>query len=314
MVRACVFLLLTPVLFCAEPKYEIQGAISPPVAATIALHSVKDPFRAEALAGDSGRFRMKNIPAGSYTVLVWAPGKGEAQRTIDVGPAQADSRNRVDLKLEFDESDFEFSDSARTANTVSLTQLRIPDKAINEYQKAQAEFSKGNFEAGIKRIERSVEIAPRYAAAWNDLGAIRYKMGEYEKAEECFRRSLDADRDLYTPLVNLGGVLINLGRFKEALTYNQRAVAVRPADALANAQLGQAYLQLGQPDNAMKYLEIAVKLDPGHFSNPQLFLAQIYARRGDRAHAVDELEGFLKVHPDYARANEVRAAIASLRR
>ncbi len=309
-----MFLLFAAISFCAEPKYEIRGKISPAAAAYINLHAVKDPFRAEGLADDSGRFRIKNIPLGSYTVSVQVPGRGEARRTVDIGPAQADSRNRINLDLNFKESDFEFKETVRSASTVSLTQLAIPGKAASEYQRAQAEFAKGNFDAGLKRMERAVEIAPRFATAWNDLGTIRYKRQEYAKAEECFRRALDADSASYMPLVNLGGVLINLGRIEEALGYNQRAVAARPSDALANSQLGQTYFRLGQLDNAVKYLEAAVKLDPGHFSSPQLFLAEIHAQRGEKSLAADELAAFLKLHPDHPRTDQLKSAIESLRK
>jgi tetratricopeptide (TPR) repeat protein len=312
--RAWAFLLFTAISFCAEPKYEVRGSISPAVAAYINLHAVKDPFRAEGLADDSGRFRIKNIPAGSYTVSVRVPGRGEARRTVDIGPAQADRRNRIALDLDFKESDFEFKETVKSASTVSLTQLAIPEKALNEYQRAQAEFSKGNFDAGLKRMERAVEIAPRFSTAWNDLGTVRYKRQEYAKAEECFRRALDADSGSFMPLVNLGGVLINLGRFEEALGYNQRAVAARPSDALASSQLGQTYFQLGQSEDAMKYLEAAVKLDPGHFSGPQLFLAEIHARRGERALAADDLASFLKLHPGHPRTDQLKAAMENLRK
>ncbi len=313
MPRAWAFLLFTAISLSAQPKYEIRGSISPPGAAVISLNSVKDPFRAGALVDVAGRFRIKRVPRGSYTVLVWAPGKGEALRTIDIGAAQADSRNIIDLNLELKDSDFEFKETT-SANTVFWTQLAIPDKAVNEYERAQAEFSKGNFDAGVNRMKKAVEIAPLYSEAWNDLGATLYKKQEYAKAEECFRRSLDADPGSFTPLVNLGGVLINLRRFGEALPFNQRAVATRPSNALANSQLGLAYFELGQLDNATKYLEIAVKLDPGHFSRPQLFLAEIHARRGEKAQAANELASFLELHPDYAEADDLKAVIENLRK
>jgi tetratricopeptide (TPR) repeat protein len=312
--RARALLLFTAISLCAQPKYEIRGSLSPPVAAVISLNSVKGPFRAGALVDASGRFRVRKIPGGSYTVLVWAKGRGEARRSIDVGPAQADSRDVIKLNLELKDSDFEFKETSKSANTISLTQLAIPDKAVSEYERGQTEFSKGNFDAGVKHMERAVEIAPLYSEAWNDLGATLYKKQEYARAEECFRRSLDADPASFTPLANLGGVLINLRKFEEALPFSQRAVAVRPFDALANSQLGLAYFELGQLDNAVKYLEIAVKLDPGHFSRPQLFLAEIHARRGEKALAANELAAFLKLHPDNPEADQIKAAIANLRK
>ena len=74
---------------------------------------------------------------------------------------------------------------------------------------------------------------------------------------------------MYEPLVNLGGVLINMRKFDEALELNVHAVLVRPGDALANSQLGMTYFEVGNFDTAIKYLERARKIDPAHFSHPQ---------------------------------------------
>ena len=80
-------------------------------------------------------------------------------------------------------------------------------------------------------------------------------------------------------------MVINLNNLDEAWKYNVYAVLVRPADALANAQLGMTYFGLGKWDLAEKHLVTARQIDPAHFSHPQLFLAEIHLRRGDR-HAV----------------------------
>ena len=100
---------------------------------------------------------------------------------------------------------------------------------------------------------------------------------------------------------------------EEALRFNLYAVLSRPNDALANAQLGMTYFAVGSLDLAEKYLVVARKLDPGHFSHPQLTLAEVYLRRKQYAQAAGELEDFLRRHPDWAGAAKMRDAIAGLR-
>jgi tetratricopeptide (TPR) repeat protein len=139
---------------------------------------------------------------------------------------------------------------------------------------------------------------------------MNYQTKQYARAAECFRESLAAEPELYEPLVNLGGVLLNLNQPEEALQHNRHAVLTRPNDALANSQLGMSYFQLGNLEPAEKYLQTAVKLDPAHFSHPQLLLAQIHLKRGERQAAVEDLEDFLKRHPDWPQAAELRARIA----
>jgi regulator of sirC expression with transglutaminase-like and TPR domain len=64
----------------------------------------------------------------------------------------------------------------------------------------------------------------------------------------------------------------------------------------------------------VKYLEIARRIDPAHFSHPQLVLAEIHLRRGENSAAADALEDFLRHHPDFPAADKIRENIAKLRK
>jgi tetratricopeptide (TPR) repeat protein len=166
----------------------------------------------------------------------------------------------------------------------------------------------------VSHLKRATEIAPQFVAAWNQLGTIAYQSRRYGEAEKNFRRALDADSQAFEPLVNLGGVLLNLSRPQEALGYNREAVARRPNDALANSQLGLTYFDLNDLAQSEKYLRTAVRLDPAHFSHPQLVLGDIYLRRGDRPAAIAQLREFLSLHPDSPQAGDIRKEIADLSR
>src|SRR5207247_5787043 len=58
-----------------------------------------------------------------------------------------------------------------------------------------------------------------------------------------------------------------------------QAVKLRPEDPEGQARLGLNYLQLGEFDKALQHLREVKRIDPGHFSFPQLSLAQIYTRQ-----------------------------------
>ncbi len=158
-----------------------------------------------------------------------------------------------------------------------------------------------------------MQLAPQFSGAWNYLGTIAYQGHDYPRAESCFRKALAADPKAFEPLVNLGGVLVNLQKLDEALSYNRHAVLARPGDALANSQLGMNYFYLGKLDLSQKYLTVAAKLDPSHFSHPQLLLAEIYYRRQERSAAADELAEFLRYHPDWPEAARIHERISWLR-
>jgi len=64
----------------------------------------------------------------------------------------------------------------------------------------------------------------------------------------------------------------------------------------------------------VKYLERARQTDPAHFSHPQLFLAEIHLRRGEKREAAEVMDDFLRHHPDYPQAAKVRQNIEEWRK
>jgi tetratricopeptide (TPR) repeat protein len=299
---------LALLLLLAE-LYDVRGVLTPATRASVTLHGFTRPFEASTLSGPDGRFRFRNIQAGTYTLAVFIAGRGETDKTIEVGPSTADQKRRVELVVRLDENQMKADRNA----TVSMRQLSIPKSAREAYQQASRRLAKHDAAGAEAHLKRAVELAPQFTEAWNFLGTIEYQTKRYAEAESHFRRALEADPDAYSPLVNLGGVLVTLGHWDEALTVNQRAVQRRPDEALAQSQMGMTYFALNRFDLAEKYLTEAVRLDPSHFSHPQILLAEIYLRRGDKLKAADQLESFVRHHPDYPGAPKMRVAISEYR-
>jgi Tfp pilus assembly protein PilF len=303
---------LAAAAFVADPLFDLSGQLRPPVRASVSLFGTKSPFTAAALSDAAGRFTFKNLRADDYTVAVFVPGRGEARRTVEVGPAAAGAHRRVSLTLDLQDSDFALA-APVPQYSVSTRQLAIPKAALREYLDAEKDLERHDPEAAVKRLEHAVEMAPQFAIAWNELGTFAYQTRKFDRAEECFRQALERDPNAFDPLVNLGGVLVTLHKLDQAADYNLRAVLARPNDALANSQLGLTYFELARLDLAQKYLERARQIDPAHFSHPQLLLAEIHLRRGERREAAAVLEEFLKYHPDWPQAAKMRQTIAELR-
>ena len=311
--RAVILILLAaPALLAGESKYELAGQILPETEAAVHLHGAVTPFTASTLSDVRGRFHFRDLLAGPYTLAVFIPNRGETRRTIEVGPSLADGKGRVAIRVEISDTGMETEDSPRRRAVVSTRELSIPERARKEYNEAQKKLSRRDVAAAIQHLERAVEIAPQFSAAWNNLGTIAYQSRRFDDAERYFRQSLDQDGNAFEPLVNLGGVLLTLGNLDEALQFNLYAVLARPNDALANSQLGMTYFAVNNLDLAEKYLRIAKRLDPAHFSHPQLTLADLYLRRNQRAEAISELEDFLRRHPDWPQAASLRATLGKL--
>ena len=308
---SAVLMLAAAAAVSGEPLYDLYGQVRPAGPAFIGLFGAITPFHASAATLD-GSFRFRKLLPGTYTVVVNANGRGEARRTVEVGPGTAASRRRVRIAIEFAPGDFVPPEPARE-HTVSARVLAIPDRALRDFDEARKALSRRDTAAAVTHLEHAVAAAPHFADAWNELGTIAYQTRNFARAEECFLQAHDQDPRAFEPLVNLGGVEVTLQKTELALDYNIQAVLERPSDALANSQLGMAYFQAGNNDLALKHLEIARRQDPAHFSHPQLVMAEIHLRRNDRAAAAADIEDFLKFHPDWPKAAAMRQTIARLR-
>jgi tetratricopeptide (TPR) repeat protein len=293
----------------ATSSFAVNGSVEPAGTAVVWLYGATSAFSSSTLSDPAGRFHFSDILPGAYTLSVITAAHGEWHETIDVGPAAADDRGRVNVRIRIDGA--KTLDDRR--DVVSASELSIPASAWKEYAKSEQRLSKRDVEGAVAHLQRATEIAPQFAVAWNSLGTIAYHSRQYQQAEQYFRKGLAANPDEYAPLVNLGGVLLTLGRFQEAWSYNTLAVSKQPNDALAHSQLGMACAALDKLDAAESELRKAIRMDPRHFTNPQLILADVYVRTNRREAAADMLEQFLQIHPDYSAAAKIRERIGALR-
>ncbi|HEY2842032.1 MAG TPA: tetratricopeptide repeat protein, partial [Bryobacteraceae bacterium] len=271
--------------------------------------SVERPYADSADVDGHGNFRFRDLSPGNYTVAIVRDGLGEVRRTVVVSSTVAGKSGVVRATIPY-------STAEAAANPIgavlSVRQALIPGNASAKYADAQRRLAARDPEGAVHSLEEAVSIAPQYSAAWNALGVIAFQQGQDSRAEDFFRRSLEADPNAFEPLVNLGGALLKNGPAAEALPINQKAVRDRPEDALANSQLGMNYFKLNRFAEAETYLLATERLDRAHFSQPQVFLADIYARRGNRSAAIRELEDLLELRPDGPLSGSIRRNLAQL--
>lgn len=299
----------------AAGGYQLIGKITPRdrelpprVLPVVLLEGTRIPFTAHTRADVSGNFVFKNLQPDMFTLIVYIPNAGEYIKTVEVSPGLADSKKRI-----FVDVVFQPNLASKAHMEASLAMLSVPEKAWKEYEKARKKLGSRDAEGAIAHLKKTVAIAPQFVEAWNTLGRLAYKSGEFPLAEDYFREALKRDPDYYPSVVNLGGALLTQGKIKDSLLFNIAAVQARPDDALAHSQLGQNYYYLERFQEAEKHLKMATSLDPGHFSYPQLPLAEIYLLRNDFTSAAREIEQFLTLHPDAEQSTVIKKRIERIR-
>ncbi len=97
---------------------------------------------------------------------------------------------------------------------------------------------------------------------------------------------------------NLGNALFEQGRADEAIRHYQEALRVGPESSIVRYNLGYALLTLGRTDEAIPHLEAAVRVKPD-FGAAQFHLGLALLDRGDASGAVEHFTRALDVDPGY---------------
>lgn len=154
-----------------------------------------------------------------------------------------------------------------------------------EFWKGKPEAEKNKWiEQARSELRRSLEIYPKYANAYLQLGLTYYYVKDYKSAELNFIEAIRLNPNDAVIRNNMGTVNFNTGKYKEAIDEFSHAVRLDPNYAEALCNLGCAYGTIGQYDNSINWLLKSVKADP-LFVNGYYFLGVTYKLKGDPAMA-----------------------------
>ena len=95
-------------------------------------------------------------------------------------------------------------------------------------------------------------------------GRIYEQFEEFDRAEEEFIKSLEANPRNTSALYSLGTMYAEREEFDEAERIFEEIVRLDPQDATVHKDLGSLYFSLGRHDEAKAEFETAVRLDPGN--------------------------------------------------
>ena len=120
----------------------------------------------------------------------------------------------------------------------------------------------GQRERGEQLLLRCLELEPDNAEALNYLAYMWSEQRLHlERALEFSHRALQQDPENGAFLDTLGWIFFQLGRFHDALAPLQKAAALAPEDATVAEHLGDLFLKLDQPLQAVKCWITSFQLD-----------------------------------------------------
>jgi eukaryotic-like serine/threonine-protein kinase len=152
--------------------------------------------------------------------------------------------------------------------------------------------AQGKYQQAVEAFRAATVAAPGSALAFNNLGALFLKLGDFEKARVSFENSLKL-KPSDVAYSNLAEALRAQGQYSQALPLNQKAVALEPSDDQNWRDLADCYAALPGCEKqaheaffrAAAEVKVRLQTDPADGS-AWIRLALYRAKDGSRRDAV----------------------------
>lgn len=141
---------------------------------------------------------------------------------------------------------------------------------------------------------RDVSAAPRRDAEALFARAVQLEESDPATAVDLYTEALAANPHHADAHVNVGRLLHQRGRLKEAEAHYVAALVSRPADSTATFNLAVVLEDLGRVDDAIARYQDALHLDP-QCVDAYFNLARLYEKKGEKMAAIRHLKDYRRL-------------------
>jgi len=183
-------------------------------------------------------------------------------------------------------------------------------------------FEQGQLQLAIEEYTQAIEVDSELAEAYQLRGMVYIALGELDKGIADLDRALpeldqavEQDPRHAEAYFNRGIAHCFILDYEKAIADFDRAIELNPSYVEAYAVRGNAYDNNGEFDKAISSYGEALALDPEEEQHALLLFdrGQAYARHGDKALAVADLEKALELGLPSVVAEQAEMILGSLR-
>ena len=175
----------------------------------------------------------------------------------------------------------------RSLLALLMASVLDPDDPESLAAIGQLHLDAGRLRPAEEALRRAVVLAPNREQARFALGRTLVRLGQAEEGRaqlamfaDLAKKNLEAAREIFTfdKLTEEAEVRVEQGRFDEAATLWQQVIELEPESTTYRVALADALMAGGDPEEALRHLEAAAKLE----AHPDVYrrLAVLYRRLG----------------------------------
>ncbi len=261
---------------------------------------------AAAVPNDQCYVEFPNVPDGTYHVRVSGKNFAPSDNQITTSAGSTDFAIRISTG----------DDSVRVgmmalSPSVSVGELRVPEKAQKELEKATKQIQQQDFTKALRTLQQAIRDDPNYAGAYNNLGVVYARLGDRDHELDSLEKAIRLNSHLAQAYANLGRLSIKDGDFSSAERALKIASSCDPMDGITLILLAYSQFMQKEMDQAIATSREAHALKSAHAFVHQI-AARAYEQKRDRTDAVSELGLFLTEEASGPRADSARKELALL--
>lgn len=198
--------------------------------------------------------------------------------------------------------------------TISATSAQAPDKAKKAYQKGREAAGKNKWDSAKEHFSKAVEIYPKYAVAWFELGRVQMQQNDPVNAKASFQQAIQADSKYISPYEQLADLALKEKQWKDLDSVTDELVKLNPLNfpqywyynSVANYFL-QSF------DEAEKSAQQGMTADVQHrIPKIEYVLAMVLVQKKDYKGALFHLRNYVRVAPNAPDADVAQKQLAEL--
>ncbi len=252
----------------------------------------------------NGTYQFMGLQNGSYEIVVTS-GLSQATDRVQLQGVEAMSN----LTLPAPGGDTRAGD----AHTVSVAQMKVPEKARDALKKAEKAMAKRDLEEASRQTEKALEIYPQYAQAYSMRGLLKMDAGDYPAAAIELEHAIELDVGYAMGFIILGSDYNQMQRFDDAVRVLDRGLALNPHSWQAQFEMGRAYLAKNDLAASLRYIDKAAVTGPKDYAPIHLVRANIMLAQKNYPEAMNELESFLQTDPNGVESEKARKVLGQMK-